>query len=80
MDWPGQQAGASSCLNQTGRSGKIREDRSEQSRSEAGGQSATLSQGFCNPLKKLSVAGDEAVRDAGASPQITSPVKQKSLS
>lgn len=75
MDWPGQQAGASSCLNQTGRSGKIREDRSE-----AGGQSATLSQGFCNPLKKLSVAGDEAVRDAGASPQITSPVKQKSLS
>lgn len=47
---------------------KIREDRRTGAEAEARGQSIILSQGFWNALKKLSVAGDEAVRDAGASP------------
>lgn len=46
-------------------------------RSEAGGQSITSGQGFWKPLKKLSVAGDEAVRDTGASLRRTLPAKQK---
>ena len=50
-------------------SGKIGGNRSPTDSSGAGDQSITLGQSSWNPLKKLSVAGDEAVRDTGASPQ-----------
>lgn len=59
---------------------KIREGRSHASSHGARGQCLILSQGFWNPLKKLRVARDEAVRDAGASPQRALPAKPKSLS
>lgn len=59
---------------------RYRRTRVIQAAVEAGGQSIILSQGFWNPLKKLSVAGDEAVRYAGASPQRALPAKQESLS
>lgn len=58
--------------------GRYGRNRSHADSSGAGEQSQ--GQGFWNPRKKLSVAGDEAVRGSGASPQRTLPAKQKSLS
>lgn len=77
MDWPRQQVSQT-----TGRSKWKRYRRTGVilAAVKAGGQSIILSQGFWNPLKTLSVAGDEAVRDAGASPQRALPAKQESLS